>query len=184
MGIRLERLPLNKAKRLVQIVDEEKNLPRLAIRPKTYRDKAGYTVSGQDREGRKISIFTPYYTRADRIKHLYYSDKNDDEINMEVDKILQEPRIDLGKNKVEEGYYPKIVKDGLVKSPSWVWNHASEEDKKEFEKHLIDIRDPLSYANISRYHKYTTYMGKAPQVGKKKEMFSVVPLQLGTSKWV
>ena len=110
--------------------------------------------------------------------------KSEDELQKLIKKDRDEMERKKGKNKVEEESYPKIVKDGLVKSTSWVWNHSTEDDKKEFDKYLVDARNPLYYSNISRYHKYTTFMGKLPQNAKKKEMFSIVPLTLGTSKWV
>ena len=40
----------------------------LTVRASTYRGKPGWRVSGKDRTGRRVRIFTPYRTVALRIR--------------------------------------------------------------------------------------------------------------------
>lgn len=44
---------------------------RLSIRPKTYRDVPGYSITGRDSYGRKISIHTRTREGAETICRLY-----------------------------------------------------------------------------------------------------------------
>lgn len=66
---------------------------------------------------------------------------------------------------IEDDSYPKIVRDGLNKGISWVWNSSSMQDREEFLKYLVDKRDNLANANLSPYHKYTSFMGRLQKRG-------------------
>lgn len=49
----------------------EKQKARISVRGSTYHDKKGWTISGKDKIGRKVSIFTPERDKADRIAKVY-----------------------------------------------------------------------------------------------------------------
>jgi hypothetical protein len=64
--------------------------------------------------------------------------------------------------------YPKIVRDGLDryqrggdKDLDWVWfQSASKKDKEEFEKYLIDTKDPLAMEPGSPTWRYKAFIHK------------------------
>lgn len=62
--------------------------------------------------------------------------------------------------------YPKIVRAGLDRSQgggdkdlNWVWfRMATEQDRDEFEKYLVDTKDPLAYQAGSPEWRYKEFM--------------------------
>ena len=62
--------------------------------------------------------------------------------------------------------YPKIVRAGLERSGSqgnkdlnWVWfRQATQADRDEFEKYLVDTKDPLAYQPGSPEYRYKEFM--------------------------
>jgi len=58
---------MNKAKRLVQIVEQEvKKIPRISMRKSVYRDKTGFTVSVSETPGWEPSHI--FFTQEDQAK--------------------------------------------------------------------------------------------------------------------